>query len=122
MRSKRQLTLDWCVLSGLEQTLWESLHNKIWRNIRSDGGYRLTPFGLTFLDDLELKSWKIKIKNTQANAGNIMLAMDRFLKSPYHVDTKGAMLTIFDGDLATQILLYDGDLGAFLAAQQGLSY
>ena len=109
--------------AGLDQSLWESLHNKIWRNIRSDGGFRLTPFGWDFLrHDLSMSSFDIKIKNTQANAGTIMLAMDRHLESPYHVDTKGLMLTVFSQDLATQILLYDGDLGAFLAAQQGLSY
>lgn len=122
MRSKRQLTLDWCVQSGMEQGLWESLHNRIWRNIRADGGYRLTPFGRDFLADLDLRSWNIKIKNTHTNTGAIMIAMDRFLESPYFVDTKGATITLYDGDLATQILLYDGDLGLFLGAQGGLTH
>ena len=106
----------------MEQGLWESLHNRIWRNIRADGGYRLTPFGRDFLADLDLRSWNIKIKNTHTNTGAIMIAMDRFLESPYFVDTKGATITLYDGNLATQILLYDGDLGLFLGAQGGLTH
>lgn len=51
-----------------------------------------------------------------------MIAMDRFLESPYFVDTKGATITLYDGDLATQIMLYDGDLGLFLGAQGGLTH
>ena len=68
-----------------------------------------------------LRYWVINIKNTQTNTGNTMIAMDRFLESPYFVDTKGATITLYDGDLATQITLYDGDLGLFLAAQQGIT-
>jgi hypothetical protein len=94
----------------------------LWRNIRADGGYRLTHYGRDFLADLDLKSYSIKIKNTHTNTGAIMIAMDRFLESPYYVDPKGAVITIYDGDLATQILLYDGDLGLFLGAQGKLTH
>ena len=76
---------------------------------------------MTLLDEMDINHWTIKIKNTQTNTGAIMLAMDRFLESPYFVDTKGATITIYDGDLATQIMLYDGDLGLFLAAQGKLT-
>ena len=82
----------------------------------------MTPFGRDFLSDLGMKAWNVKIKNTQTNTGNTMIAMDRFLESPYFVDTKGSTITLYDGELATQIMLYDGDLGAFLGAQGGLSY
>jgi len=72
--------------------------------------------------ELGLKSYNIKIKNTKTNTGNTMLAMDRFLESPYFVDTKGSTIVVFDHELATQIMLYDGDLGLFLGAQGRLSY
>lgn len=116
MTSKRHLTLEWNQLLGRENKNLDAFHNQIWRNIRPEGGFRLTQFGHEVLESIGIKSWTIKIKNTPTNTGSTLLAMDRFLDKPYYVDNRRHNIIVYDGDLATQLLLYDGDLANFLAA------
>lgn len=116
MTSKRQLTLDWCLALGRPPDQLENIHNQIWRNIRPDGGYRLTPLGVDVLRELGIKEFSIKIKGDWINNGSNMLAMDRFLEHPYYIDNRRQQITVFSEDLAAQLMLYGGDLGAFLDA------
>lgn len=76
----------------------------------------MTQFGHEVLESIGIKSWTIKIKNTPTNTGSTLLAMDRFLDKPYYVDNRRHTIIVYDQDLATQLLLYDGDLASFLAA------
>lgn len=116
MTSKRQLTLEWNSLLGRELNHLDAFHNQVWRNIRPEGGYRLTQFGHDVLQSIGIKNWTIKIKNTPTHTGNTLLAMDRYLERPYYVDNRRHNIIVYDEDTATQLLLYDGDLASFLAA------
>ena len=122
MKSKHQLTLDWCTALGRDLSEVESLYNQIWRNLVPTGGYRLTKFGFEVLAEIGYPHWHVKIKNTDTKTGATLLAMDRYLDSPYFVTNKGQdLLHLFSEEVATQLMMYDGDLAAFLAAHTYLS-
>lgn len=118
MRNKRQLTLDWCISLGRDLAEIESLYNQIWRNIMPEGGYRLTQFGFEVLREIGYPHWHIKIKNTETKTGAVLIAMDRYLESPYFVSNPNGqvILHLFSQEVAAQLMLYDGELSAFLAA------
>lgn len=116
MTSKRQLTLDWCLSLGRPASELEQVYHQIWRNIKPDGGYRLTQLGFEVLRELGIKHFNIRIKGDWVNNGNNILAMDRFLEDPYFIDNRRQQIVVFSEELATQLMLYSGDLKAFLDA------
>jgi hypothetical protein len=90
----------------------------MWRNIREDGGYRLTERGFEWLVELGLKPYTIKLDQeshkTSVTTGSILLGLDRYLKAPYFL--KNGKLSIFDDSISTQLLLYGGDIKAYIEA------
>jgi hypothetical protein len=118
MELKRKLALDICLTLGLSERSFDSVYLHMWRNIREDGGYRLTERGLEWLIELGLKPYTIKLDyvnhKTNSTTGNILLGLDRHLKAPYFL--KNNKLSIFDDSISTQLLLYGGDIKAYIDA------
>lgn len=123
MELKRKLALDVCMTLGLSERSFDSIYLNMWRNIREEGGYRLTDFGHQWLTEIGMKSYTIPLPK-DANqyptikTGNVLLSMDRFLKAPYHI--KNNKLSIFDDNISAQLILYGGDLKAYFEATAGL--
>jgi len=118
MDLKRKLAFDVCSYLGLTDNSFDSVYLNMWRNIREDGGYRLTERGHEWLNELGLKCHTIKLDydshKTNVTTGNILLGLDRHLKAPYFL--KGGKLSIFDDSISTQLLLYGGDIKAYIEA------
>lgn len=120
MSRKQELTLEWSNTLGRSQKNLSEFYSQIWRNVRPDGGLRVTPYGADILEKIGLKSWPVKIKNT-SRSGHTVLNMDKHLDSPYFFDNRKNQLVVYSEELATQLYLYDGDLHAFLDAFQNRS-
>jgi len=118
MELKRKLALDVCLNLGLAENSFDSIYINMWRNIREDGGYRLTERGYEWLSDLGLKPYCIKLDydthKTHVTTGNILLGLDRHLKAPYFL--KNGKLNIFDDSISAQLLLYGGDIKSYIEA------
>lgn len=116
MELKRKLAFDVCQHLGLSENSFDSIYLNMWRNIRENGGYRLTERGFEWLSDLGMKCYSIKLTEakTDIKTGNVLLGLDRFLQAPYHI--KNNKLSIFDDSISTQILLYGGDIKAYIDA------
>ena len=114
MDLKRKLALDACLSLGLTENSFDTVYLHMWRNIREDGGYRLTERGYEWLNELGLKAYTIKLENDNVKTGNILLGLDRHLKAPYFL--KNGKLSIFDDSISTQLLLYGGDIKAYIDA------
>ena len=112
---KQELTLEWSNLLGRNIANLQKFYALIWRNVRAEGGMRLTQYGADILDELKISKWAIKIKNTN-RTGATVLHMDRYLDSPYAIDNRKNLIIVYDEQLASQLMLYDGDLAAFLDA------
>jgi hypothetical protein len=118
MELKRKLAFEVCTYLGLTENSFDSIYLNMWRNIREDGGYRLTERGYEWLHELGLKSHLITLANDNSKqelrTGNILLSLDRYLKAPYFI--KNNKLNIFDDSISTQLLLYGGDIKAYIDA------
>lgn len=112
---KQELTLEWSNLLGRDVRNLQKFYSLIWRNLRPGGGLRLTKYGEECLEQLKINKFHVKIRNTN-RAGQTILYMDRYLDSPYAIDNRKNEIVVYDEQLATQLLLYDGDLSAFLDA------
>lgn len=94
----------------------EEVYPLWWKNIRADGGWRLTALGYKVLSEhLNLENYTVKLDLFDLGA-KLMLALDRKLQHPYfievvkHVPTK---LVLFSSKEAVLANLY-GDLEKFL--------
>ena len=118
MELRRKLALDVCLNLGLGERSFDNVFIQMWRNIRDDGGFRLTDQGYDWLRELGIKSYVIPLpKDTvddDIRSGVILLGLDRKLKAPYHL--KGKKLSIFDDNVSTQLLLFGGDLKLYFEA------
>jgi hypothetical protein len=119
MELKRKLAFDVCVNLGLGEHSFDSVYLNMWRNIREDGGFRLTDHGFQWLSEMGIKSHLITLPNQgntllEIKTGNVLLGLDRHLKAPYFI--KNNRLSIFDDSISTQLLLYGGDIKAYIDA------
>lgn len=118
MELKRKLAFDVCSSLGLTENSFDTVYVHMWRNIREDGGYRLTERGYEWLVELGLKPYGIRLDQdnhkTNVTTGNILLGLDRHLKAPYFL--KNGKLSIFDDSISAQLLLYGGDIKLYIDA------
>lgn len=118
MELKRKLAFDICSSLGLAENSFDSIYINMWRNIREDGGYRLTERGYEWLVEYGLRPYTIKLDydshKTNITTGSILLGLDRHLKAPYFL--KGGKLSIFDDSISAQLLLYGGDIKSYIEA------
>ena len=115
MRNKRSYTEELLKKSSFKDDFTvDELFSIIWRNIRPDGGFRLTHGGHYFFTQyLELENYTIR---TTANLTvKLLLDLDRKLQHPYYLDiNKGRTdIVLFDSKEAMLANLY-GDIQKFL--------
>ena len=88
----------------------------LWKNIRSEGGMRLTTFGFDFfIKELKYDKYTIKLEKFELDT-KLVLALDRKLNHPYYIvyaKNIPVELILFDSSEAMLANLY-GDLTKFL--------
>lgn len=114
MELKHKLAFEVCQQQGLGEKSLLSVYQMMWHNFQQNGGKRLTQQGFEWLQDLGLPFYTINLTNQQNQTGSILLGLDRFLKAPYYL--KGKKLSVFDENFSTQLMIYNGDLEAYIRA------
>jgi len=96
-----------------------------WWNVRgkSSGGLRLTDEGLNFVqDDAKIKTYKIDFPKDFAITPQILVWLDQFIESPYHLTKKH--IIVLKEKSAFELYLFHGDvrkMGYAKAMHQRLS-
>jgi hypothetical protein len=93
----------------------DELYSEIWRNLRHDGGFRLTNKGYElFSEYLELEHYTVDL-NVPSLSIKMLLDLDHKLKHPYylHIYKHNVDLILFDSKEAMLANLY-GDMKKFL--------
>jgi hypothetical protein len=99
---------------GQQLTVAEA--TKRWyRNLRAEGGCRLTDVGYATCRTLDIESWSIALENIKQLRVNksMLLALDRKITYPYYIDFAKKQLVMFSSREAMLATLY-GDLQKFL--------
>jgi hypothetical protein len=89
---------------GNVRTVW-------WHNVRTkdSGGLRLTDIGLEFVvNEAKLKTYNIKFPKTVTITPQILIWLDQFIKSPYHITKKD--ITVLTEIAAFELYLFSGDV------------
>lgn len=111
MTSKLNLTktfLDQCGLDSSEEKI-KSSFSHFWYNIRSkNSGYRLTDQGLETIIQSKIRTYEIKLPEDFKITAQILIWLDRQLKSPYHLDKN--KITVLGEIDAIEIHLFSGDI------------
>jgi hypothetical protein len=85
-----------------------------WRNIRPNGGMRLTDEGYRALTWADFEHWTVPVDDPKTTmTKKMLLLLDRKLKYPYYIDIKKKHLVLFGSQEAMLATLY-GDLAQFL--------
>lgn len=86
------------------------------RNIRSNGGFRLTDHGFGVLTGLGIQSWPVHIPDIRKfmHDKTILLALDHKIRWPYYIHGRQHKLIMFSSREAMMATLY-GDISNFLA-------
>jgi len=121
MHDKRKLTEELYKHLDFDDLSIEGLYNTMWKNIRSESGFRLTSQGYTLLSKhLDLERYTINFDVVIVLGSKTLLDLDRKLKHPYYIDLKKfntsleqVSLVLFDSKEAMLANLY-GDLHKFL--------
>jgi hypothetical protein len=116
MSTKLSLTTELAKILSFEKELnIDELYSDIWRNLRNDGGFRLTNKGYElFSNYLELEHYTVDL-NIPSVSIKMLLDLDHKLKHPYylHLYKRNVDLILFDSKEAMLANLY-GDLKKFL--------
>ncbi len=116
MSNKLDLTKELVKILSFEAELKiDDLYSDIWRNLRHDGGFRLTNKGYElFSEYLELEHYTVDL-NVPSVSIKMLLDLDHKLKHPYyiHMRKNNVDLVLFDSKEAMLANLY-GDLKKFL--------
>ena len=82
-----------------------------WYNVRtkSSGGLRLTDEGIDFVrEHAKLKTYNIKFPKTVRITPQILIWLDQFIRSPYHITSKD--ITVLTETAAFELYLFSGDV------------
>lgn len=113
MKSRHDITQAVIELLPIGQQMSVSEATKIWyRNIRANGGTRLTDVGYNTFNALDIESWTVSLELKKFNKLDL-LELDRKLTFPYYIDFKKKQLIMFSSREAMLATLY-GDLQQFL--------
>jgi len=116
MSTKLNLTKELVKIMSFESKLnIDDLYSNIWRNLRNDGGFRLTNKGYElFSEYLELEHYTVNL-NVPSVSIKMLLDLDHKLKHPYylHICKRNVDLILFDSKEAMLAILY-GDIKKFL--------
>lgn len=85
---------------------WYSYRNK------SEGGLRLTDKGIEFvIDHADIKTYKIEIPKEVVFTPQVVLWLDHYLNSPYHIDRR--CIKVISERSAFELYLFNGDVKKF---------
>lgn len=101
----------------------DQIFRSMWRNPGKAHGLRLTEFGLVALrEKLGKPCFKIALISPDISSVDI-IRLERFFTQPYYYAREGkdCNMYMFDPDVATQLMLYSGDLARFLDAWDTMS-
>lgn len=82
-----------------------------WFNVRTkaSGGLRLTDDGIDFVRQYsKLKTYNIKFPKTVRITPQILIWLDQFIRSPYHITNKD--ITVLTETAAFELYLFSGDV------------
>jgi hypothetical protein len=111
MNAKQRFTEAFVKNSELKIS-FEDLWKKIWFNLRnSNNSLRLTDTGLNFVKELEIRVYEIDLPKDLKISGQILIWLDRYVESPYHITDK--KITVITERAALELHLFSGDLKKF---------
>jgi hypothetical protein len=88
---------------------FDDLFKKIWYNLRNkNNSLRLTDFGLEFIKNSDIRYYEIEIPKQLKISGQILIWLDRYIESPYHLEEK--KITVITEKAALELHLFSGDL------------
>jgi len=88
---------------------FDDLFKKIWYNLRNkNNSLRLTDFGLEFIKNSNIRYYEIEIPKQLKISGQILIWLDRYIESPYHLEEK--KITVITEKAALELHLFSGDL------------
>jgi len=106
---------SWAFLKSAEQDCNEKTALKYrslwWFNVRTkaSGGLRLTDDGIDFVKQYaKLKTYNIKFPKTVRITPQILIWLDQFIRSPYHITNKD--ITVLTETAAFELYLFSGDV------------
>lgn len=101
----------------------DSIFKATWRNTACSGGFALTEIGVRLLIDvLKLENWTLNVQLLNPTSGDLLM-LERYVRKPFYARfnrtgvSKSSKFTVFDQNIASQILLYGNDLKLFLKSQ-----
>jgi hypothetical protein len=85
------------------------LEVKIWYNLRNrTNSLRLTDVGIELIQKIDLRLYEIELPKDFKMSAQILIWLDRFLESPYHLNNK--KITVITEKAAMEMYLFSGDL------------
>jgi hypothetical protein len=108
MNFKNHFTEAFIQNAGLEISV-EDISKKIWFNIRNkNNSLRLTDAGLELIKHVGIRFYKIEFPKELKLSGQVLIWLDRYLESPYHITDKS--ITVITEKAALELYLFSGDL------------
>jgi hypothetical protein len=101
----------------------DQLYSQLWKNPGQRGGMALTEFGFQQLSTrLHLEFWSVEIDDSSFTSADV-IRLNRYLQVPYYLQLKNSrpigkkpVIIVFSETIATQLILYGGNLKQFLEA------
>jgi hypothetical protein len=101
----------------------DQLYSQLWKNTSQRGGMALTEFGFQQLSTrLNLEFWSVEIDDSSFTSADV-IRLNRYLQVPYCLQLKNSrpvgkkpIIIVFSESVATQLILYNGNLKQFLEA------
>lgn len=111
----RKLQLTSVLISKLNLEISVETALSTWyRNIRINGGYRLSDAGYTALDQCSVESWYVTVEDFRKTIDKkTLLQLDQKIQYPYYLDYKNKKIVFFSSKDALMAGLY-GDLKTWL--------
>jgi hypothetical protein len=108
-----------------DENIIKKFRNTWWQNVRDKdcGGLRLTDQGLEFVETYsQIKTYKVEILKEISITPQILVWLDQFIESPYHLTKKH--IVVLREKSAFELYLFSGDvrkMGYAKAMHQRLS-
>lgn len=98
-----------------EKNTKEYLH-AWWHNPCNDiRGFRLTESGLNAFKKVNITAFVIEFPEETKYTSQLVLRLDNFITCPYYLERK--RITVFDENIAVQLVLFSGDLKKYTQAR-----
>jgi hypothetical protein len=102
------------LLPSADTTTLDQALTSWYRNIRKNGGLRLTDLGYQVFLDLKLEAWSVEITDLKNYISKtLLLQLDNKLQFPYYIDFKKKKIVFYNSKEAMLANLY-GNLTEFL--------